>query len=211
MGELKLVQNEEKLMTVQEIAAAKGVSERHVRTWIADCALDPEELRVNSQGGRPSPLYSLSILEFKSSEIKGKKAIEKLPVEFQKLLAAGTTLKAALDDATATEARQQLVTQLVAAKEHYGELSAEDARQVLQIVSEAYVQLEAQNKAQLEFFDSEYTAWNQCEMDYQAEVAKLTERAHMAEDEVQALRDPEYRKREQKRTKWWKDFINATR
>jgi ppGpp synthetase/RelA/SpoT-type nucleotidyltranferase len=72
-------------------------------------------------------------------------------------------------------------------------------------------QLTMQNREQLEFFDTEYTAWNQCEMDYQDEVAKLTTRAQIAEDEVQALRDPEYRKREQKRTKWWKDFLNATK
>jgi DNA-binding transcriptional regulator GbsR (MarR family) len=211
MGELKLVQKEEKLMTVQEIAEAKGVSKRRIRQIIAEIDdFEPEELRINAQG-KPTPLYSLDKWEIAISHLEGQKAIEKLPVELQKLLAAGTTLKAALDDATATEARQQLVSQLVAAKEHYGELSAEDARQVLEIVSEAYVQLEAQNKAQLEFFDTEYTAWNQCEMDYQDEVAKITERARIAEDEVQALRDPEYRKREQKRTKWWKDFINATR
>jgi hypothetical protein len=75
---------------------------------------------------------------------------------------------------------------------------------------EQVAQLEIKNREQLEFFDTEYTAWNQCEMAYQDEVAKITVRAQLAEDEVQALRDPEYRKREQKRTKWWKDLIKYT-
>jgi predicted DNA-binding transcriptional regulator YafY len=209
MGKLELVQNEEKLMTVQEIADAKGVSVSTVYRVIGDTCLEPDGFKENP-GNKPSPCYELSRYVAAATQRDDLLAAKKLSPEFQKLLIAGTTLKAALDDPTATEARQQLVTQLVAAKEHYGELSAEDARQVLQIVSEAYIQLEAQNKAQLEFFDIEYTAWNQCEMDYQDEVAKLTARAQIAEDEVQALRDPEYRKREQKRTKWWKDFLDKT-
>jgi predicted transcriptional regulator len=199
------------LMTIKEIAEAKGVTARQVRNWIADCELEPVELERPVTGGYPISRYSLGQVELAISTCLGKKAIEKLPVEFQKLLAAGTTLKAALDDPTATAARQELVTQLVAAKEHYGELSADDARQVLQIVSEAYVELEAKNKEQLEFFDTEYTAWNASETSYQDEIAKITARAQVAEEEVQALRDPEYRKREQKRAKWWKDFFDQTK
>jgi hypothetical protein len=184
MGELKLVQNEEKLMTVQQLAEKYEVSARTIRRWIADAELDAVELRLPVTGGKPIPLYSGSQMDahVQSRDAQGLKSeTSKLKFMIGHVELEGTE------------------EQRIAIRGYIDGLHAQ------------VEQLTTQNREQLEFFDSEYTAWNQCEMDYQDEVAKLTERAHIAEDEVQALRDPEYRKREQKRTKWWKDFIRATR
>jgi hypothetical protein len=52
------------LMTVQQIAEKKGVTTRIVHKWIADCELEPEEIKLPGlEGGRPAGLYSLGVIE----------------------------------------------------------------------------------------------------------------------------------------------------
>jgi predicted transcriptional regulator len=71
----ELAENED-LMTVAEIAEAKGTSERTIRRMIAEVDIDPEELKINQQGGRPTPYYKLSILDAALSDFKDSKLIE---------------------------------------------------------------------------------------------------------------------------------------
>lgn len=51
------------LMTVQQIAENKGVTERTVRNWIASCEIDPEMLQEQERGGKPVPWYDLDRME----------------------------------------------------------------------------------------------------------------------------------------------------
>jgi hypothetical protein len=55
------------LMTIQELAIAFNVSDRTVRTWIAEIGLEPSELKLNTYG-KPTGYYNRkSISDYKDS------------------------------------------------------------------------------------------------------------------------------------------------
>lgn len=64
LGEWRLNMNEqEEMLSLQEIANRRGVSERTIRRQLAAMDIDPTEFKVNAQGSR-TPLYPYSQVKY---------------------------------------------------------------------------------------------------------------------------------------------------
>jgi predicted transcriptional regulator len=92
MNNLELVKAEDALLTIKEIAEARGVTEHTVRRWAAECDLDPDGYKKNDRGSA-SPLYSLEKLDAAVSGFHDLKVIAQLSADTKLLLAKGILVK----------------------------------------------------------------------------------------------------------------------